>query len=275
MESGAERVLRVQTTFHVADEAQGQAVAAKLIDRAHELANSPECECDVDVSVEWVAAGGSRGSRRRAERRRGRRPIEDPPASIPPRDSVPVAMLKLRRAIVLDAGSPGSGPEQQLVIELDGHSRPALADVALVGRAQVGDEVIVNTQALDLGLGSGGFDIVHVNLSRGLEGGEAQDPAHRAAGENVMKLNYTSLQHTVAAGRGALVLGAGAARSARRSARSPCSPCMVSSRRSPGRSRRPSRTAASGTCRPWAARCPAGTRARFAPCASAACWPGI
>jgi hypothetical protein len=54
VESGAERVLRVQSTFHVADEAQGQAVAAKLIDRAHELANSPECECDLDVSVEWV-----------------------------------------------------------------------------------------------------------------------------------------------------------------------------------------------------------------------------
>jgi hypothetical protein len=54
VESGAERVLRIQSTFHVADEAQGQAVAAKLIDRAHELANSPECECDVDVSVEWV-----------------------------------------------------------------------------------------------------------------------------------------------------------------------------------------------------------------------------
>jgi hypothetical protein len=52
--SGVECVLRVQTTFHVADEAQGQAVAAKLIDRAHELANSPECECDLDVSVEWV-----------------------------------------------------------------------------------------------------------------------------------------------------------------------------------------------------------------------------
>jgi hypothetical protein len=103
-------------------------------------------------------------------------------------------MLKLRRAIVLDAGSPGSGPEQQLVIELDGHPRPALADIALVGPAQTGDEVIVNTQALDLGLGSGGFDIVHVNLSRGLEGKEDPSPA----GENVMKLNYTSLQHTVA-----------------------------------------------------------------------------
>jgi len=102
-------------------------------------------------------------------------------------------MLKLRRATVLHAGSPGSGPEQQLVIELNGSSRPALADVALVGRAQTGDEVIVNTQALDLGLGSGGFDIVHVNLSRGLEGREDPSPAR----ENVMKLNYTSLQHTV------------------------------------------------------------------------------
>jgi hypothetical protein len=50
----AARVLRVQSTFHVADEAQGQAVAAGLVDRAHELANSPECECDVDVSVEWL-----------------------------------------------------------------------------------------------------------------------------------------------------------------------------------------------------------------------------
>ena len=30
--------------------------------------------------------------------------------------------------------------------------------------------MIVNTEALDLGLGSGGFDIVHVNLTRGLDG---------------------------------------------------------------------------------------------------------
>jgi hypothetical protein len=43
--------------------------------------------------------------------------------------------------------------------------------------------------AVELGLGSGGFDIVHVNLTRGLRGevGEA----------HVMKLNYTSLQHAV------------------------------------------------------------------------------
>ncbi len=34
-----------------------------------------------------------------------------------------------------------------------------------------GDEVVVNVAALDLALGSGGFDVVHVNLTRGLEGG--------------------------------------------------------------------------------------------------------
>jgi hypothetical protein len=55
-----------------------------------------------------------------------------------------------------------------------------------------GDEVVVNVAALDLGLGSGGFDVVHVNLSRGLKGGGG------LGGEHVIKLNYTSLQHPVA-----------------------------------------------------------------------------
>jgi Protein of unknown function (DUF3866) len=101
-------------------------------------------------------------------------------------------MLKLRRAIVVDAG-PAEGPEQDLTIELiaAGDRRAAIGDIALVGRAELGDEVIVNVQALDLGLGSGGFDIVHVNLTRGLRG-------DGATGAHVMKLNYTSLQHAVA-----------------------------------------------------------------------------
>ncbi|HWX96791.1 MAG TPA: DUF3866 family protein [Solirubrobacteraceae bacterium] len=115
-------------------------------------------------------------------------------------------MLKLRRAIVLDAAAPRAEsdpgahssaagvPQQELVVELcDGDAadhRPAIADVTLVGLSQAGDEVIVNVQALDLGLGSGGFDIVHANLTRGLAGdGEP--------GASVMKLNYTSLQHAV------------------------------------------------------------------------------
>jgi hypothetical protein len=98
-------------------------------------------------------------------------------------------MLKLRRATVVQAG-PAGGPEQQLTVLIDGQRREAIADVALLGPSSQGDEVIVNTQALDLGLGSGGFDVVHVNLTRGLA-------AEGAPGANVMKLNYTSLQHTI------------------------------------------------------------------------------
>jgi Protein of unknown function (DUF3866) len=106
-------------------------------------------------------------------------------------------MLKLRRAIVVEA-RPVDGPEQELVVALvdvsgPGAGRSAIADVGLVGPAEVGDEVVVNVQARDLGLGSGGFDIVHVNITRGLAGEEDQSPA----GLNVMKLNYTSLQHAV------------------------------------------------------------------------------
>ena len=91
-------------------------------------------------------------------------------------------MLKLRRGTVVEA--------DPLTVEVGGERRRAWADPALVGPVQVGDEVVVNTEALDLGLGSGGFDIVHVNLSRGLDA-EGADRAH------VIKLNYSSLQHPV------------------------------------------------------------------------------
>ncbi len=76
------------------------------------------------------------------------------------------------------------------MVEVDGERRPAWADTTLLGEMREGDEVVVNAAALDLDLGSGGFDVVHVNLTRGLAGG-------RAAEEHVMKLNYTSLQHPV------------------------------------------------------------------------------
>lgn len=91
-------------------------------------------------------------------------------------------MLKLRRGVVVG--------EDPLTVEIDGEARPAWADRGLVGEVREGDEVVVNTEALDLGLGSGGFDVVHVNLTRGLEGSGV-------AGAHVMKLNYTSLQHSV------------------------------------------------------------------------------
>jgi hypothetical protein len=77
-----------------------------------------------------------------------------------------------------------------LEIEIDGEPRRAWADEVLLGEMREGDEVVVNVAALDLKLGSGGFDVVHVNLTRGVEGGGTED-AH------VMKLNYTSIQHPI------------------------------------------------------------------------------
>jgi hypothetical protein len=90
--------------------------------------------------------------------------------------------LKLRRGVVVD--------EDPLTVDVEGERRAAWADEALLGEMRVGDEVVVNVAALDLGLGSGGFDVVHVNLTRGLDAsGEGR--------EHVIKLNYTSLQHPV------------------------------------------------------------------------------
>jgi hypothetical protein len=51
-----EQRLRLEITFHGIDESQAQAIAAQMIDRAHEIANLPEFECDVDVSVERTSA---------------------------------------------------------------------------------------------------------------------------------------------------------------------------------------------------------------------------
>ena len=45
---------------------------------------------------------------------------------------------------------------------------PCVAYPRQTGPVEVGDTVIVNTQARDLELGSGGFDVVYANLTRGL-----------------------------------------------------------------------------------------------------------
>jgi hypothetical protein len=99
-----------------------------------------------------------------------------------------VSRLALRRGLVVTIDRRGTDTE--LTVDVDGVRRPAVAYEDLTGPVEVGDEVVVNIAARDLGLGSGGFDLVHANLSRGLAGSGIPD-AH------VMKLNYTSLQHAV------------------------------------------------------------------------------
>jgi Protein of unknown function (DUF3866) len=88
------------------------------------------------------------------------------------------------------------GTVSAIVEALDGLTRlevdgiPCIAYPRLTGPVEVGDDVVVNEQARELGLGSGGFDVLHANLTRGL--GLAGEPeAH------VMVLPYTPVQHAV------------------------------------------------------------------------------
>jgi hypothetical protein len=118
-------------------------------------------------------------------------------------------MLKLRRGVVTST--------DPLTVRVGEEDRPAWADSGLVGEVARGDDVVVNTEAADLGLGSGGFDVVHVNLTRGLAG------HGRPRGQDVMKLNYTSLQHSI----DPLELPPGAGAASRAGDESPAAPVLV------------------------------------------------
>jgi len=99
-----------------------------------------------------------------------------------------VQRLALRRGRVRSVERTGAAAE--VTVEVGEETRAAVSYELMTGPVEAGDEIVVNVAALDLGLGSGGFDVVHVNLTRGLEGSGVPD-AH------VMKVNYSSLQHAV------------------------------------------------------------------------------
>lgn len=61
----------------------------------------------------------------------------------------------------------------------------------LTGRVSEGDRVVCNTTAVELGLGTGGWHIVHWN--------QAHDDLHIPGGGHIMKLRYTSLQRDTGA----------------------------------------------------------------------------
>lgn len=69
-------------------------------------------------------------------------------------------------------------------VEVDGEAAYVLTE--LIGSVAVGDQVVINTTAVDLGLGTGGAHVVHWNLSRT----EWSMPGEG----HQLKLRYTSLQ---------------------------------------------------------------------------------
>src|SRR3954447_5190307 len=73
-------------------------------------------------------------------------------------------------------------------LEVDG--APCVAYPRTTGEVEVGDDVVVNVQARALGLGSGGFDVLYANLTRGLD-----LPADEGA--HVMSLPYAPGQRAI------------------------------------------------------------------------------
>src|SRR6187551_559682 len=91
-------------------------------------------------------------------------------------------MPSFRTQRVVELSSERSGLQR---IRLDDGSR-AYVLTQLTGDVAVGDDVIVNTTAVELGLGTGGWHVVHWNLSR--HELDQPGPGH------IMKIRYTSLQ---------------------------------------------------------------------------------
>src|ERR671919_2807519 len=71
----------------------------------------------------------------------------------------------------------GDGPERAYVLP------------QLTGPVAVGDRVVVNTTAVELGLGTGGWHVVHWNLAR--------ESFHEPGPGHIIKGRYTSLQADV------------------------------------------------------------------------------
>jgi Protein of unknown function (DUF3866) len=90
--------------------------------------------------------------------------------------------LSLRRGVVTAINERHDGLVR---CEVDG--TPCVAYPDVTGPVVLGDDVVVNVQARELRLGSGGFDVLHTNLTRGVGLGVAP-------GAHVMKLPYTPLQ---------------------------------------------------------------------------------
>ncbi|MGI8777116.1 MAG: DUF3866 family protein, partial [Acidimicrobiales bacterium] len=95
-------------------------------------------------------------------------------------------MPSFRTALVTKLHSERPGLQR---VDVDGEPAYVLTD--LIGPVGVGDRVVVNTTAVELGLGTGGWHVVHWNLSR--------DSWSHAGPGTVMKLRYTSLQADVGA----------------------------------------------------------------------------
>ncbi len=103
-------------------------------------------------------------------------------------DVGPASVVRWRRGLVTDVGRSWHGAtEVRVRIDSDDRDVRALAYPALVGSPERGDTVLLNTTALDRGLGTGGYALV-VALPDRLPPDPLPGPGH------VVKARYTPLQ---------------------------------------------------------------------------------
>jgi hypothetical protein len=97
-------------------------------------------------------------------------------------------VIRLRRGtiVAIEPERPGA---VDLVVDLDGERVAAIAYPSLTGPVRVGDDVILNTTAVVLGLGTGGAHLVVAARAR--DSIDVEGPGH------VMKARYTPLQTAV------------------------------------------------------------------------------
>jgi hypothetical protein len=101
-------------------------------------------------------------------------------------------MPSFRTGEVTAVISERAGFQRTLVDLGDEEHARAYVLTQLTGPVAVGDRVVCNTTAVELGLGTGGWHVVHWNLSR--EDWKEPGPGH------IIKLRYTSLQADTGAG---------------------------------------------------------------------------
>jgi hypothetical protein len=98
------------------------------------------------------------------------------------------AAVRLRRGLVRSLG-PARPGAVEVEVEVEGERARALAYPDLIGPVAVGDVVLLNTSAVELGLGTGGAHLV-VAVEDGPD-------TELAGGGRVMKARYTPLQAAV------------------------------------------------------------------------------
>lgn len=95
-------------------------------------------------------------------------------------------MPTFRTATVIDVLSERQGLQRLSLAMADGTTSRAYVLTQLIGSCAPGDRVVVNTTAVELDLGTGGWHFVHWNLTR--------DEFVSPGPEHIMKVRYTSLQ---------------------------------------------------------------------------------